>query len=99
MKINKLANVIFFFFLVFGSFGCARMVETSDELGGVQTGNRWGIIRYPKLGKDDAIKKMTDYCAPLSYKISTVDNRSQLVSHQGQLVRSSQNVTRFECVP
>ena len=61
--------------------GCsASIVTTSDEVGGVQEGPRWGIVKYPDQGpeflvnarKADARKKMAAYCASLPYRVLSV---------------------------
>ena len=61
--------------------GCsASIVTTSDEVGGVQEGPRWGIVKYPDQGpeflvnarKADARKKMAAYCASLPYRVFSV---------------------------
>ena len=61
--------------------GCsASIVTTSDAVGGVQEGPRWGIVKYPDQGpeflvnarKADARKKMAAYCASLPYRVFSV---------------------------
>lgn len=91
-------NYLIFIMSILLFNGCAVMVETSDNLGGVQTGNRWGLIKYAQATRKDAIKKMTKYCSPFSYKIASVNHRSQMVYVNGYMVPRDETVTKFECV-
>ena len=79
MRITSLALVVVVVVLS-GCSGSASIVTTSNEVGGIQEGARWGIVKYFNQGpafvvnarKADARKKMEAYCAPLPYRVLAV---------------------------
>ena len=81
--------------------GCtASMVTSSDALGGVQEGTRWGIVRILIQGSESAMEErqehsrrlMTEYCTPKRYKV--IYDKSEFVFYG----YPEYMLIRFECV-
>jgi hypothetical protein len=93
------------------SSGCsASIVVSSDTLGGVQEGPRWGIVKYLNQGADSVIEarasnareKMAQYCSPLNYKVTATSEKDSsmflLLEGSGGGGTTSYLYIRFECV-
>jgi hypothetical protein len=88
----------------------ASIVTSSDKLGGVQDGPRWGIVKYLNQGADavidaraaDARKQMQKFCAPIQYRVTATSERDSsfflLLEGTGGGGSSSYLYIRFECV-
>lgn len=88
--------------------GCttATLVTSSGDLGGVQSGPRWGIVKYLNQGADqviDARKKdarriMTEFCMPFRYKVVETGNQSSWAAFQGSGGSMDYLHIKFICV-
>lgn len=72
--------------------GCsASMITSSDSLGGVQAGPRWGIVKYLNQGDDGVIKSRQDsarklmerFCNPLNYRVVQIGQQSDFFAYLG----------------
>ena len=95
---KKMKNFLFILLIFIISTGCAQMIETSDDLGGVQNGNRWGVIKYSSATRQDAKKKMIAYCRNGQYKIISVNDSSDVIYANGTPVPRQHNTAKFECI-
>jgi hypothetical protein len=86
--------------LLAGCVMSARMVSTTDSMGGVQKGPRGGIVAYYTKGgftetrRKDAAEKMEAYCAPHLYRV--LESSEQFV--YGVSGAQTRMYVRFECV-
>ena len=91
--------------------GCsASIVASSDTLGGVQEGPKWGIVKYLNQGADaviserqkDARKIMEKFCNPNNYKVVGLNEKDKSTFFDydgtGGGGGSSYVYIKFECV-
>lgn len=87
--------------------GCGPvMVVSSDTLGGVRDGPKWGIVKYLNQGADFVIKERSDaakkimerFCNPDNYRVLTFDEKTDIVMAYNTLGTFNYLYVRFECV-
>ncbi len=88
----------------------ATMVTGSSDLGGIQDGPKWGVVRYLNQGiqsvvdarKADARRQMADYCRPTQYRVTETNEKDKwevyISEGWGGGGSMSYMYIRFECV-
>ena len=108
---KKPSLVLLLVFLMLGLSGCsADLVTSSDDLGGVQSGPKWGIVKYLNGGADFVINIrknsardiMTKTCNPMKYKVidfnSNTTTSFAVYNGSGGGGSSEYIYIKFECV-
>ena len=90
--------------LLVGGCATASLVATSGQLGGVQDGPRWGVVKYRSSGiaaersREKARGIMSRYCAPGRYRVVAVnEGLGDPVVFQGVQYPTNAVRVRFEC--
>lgn len=84
--------------IVLAVSGCAKLIETSDSLGGIQDGPKWGIVEYGPGTKEKAIEIMQEYCRPINYKILSVTHGDRSILAKTRSLNGETLRTKFECL-
>ena len=100
---KQIGMVLVFFLLV----GCTPvMVSSSDMLGGVRDGPRWGVVKYLNQGadvviqgrRDSAKKMMTKFCSPNNYIVLGLREKSDIIIFNNAGGSYNYLYIRFQCV-
>jgi len=102
----RTTNIILIFIpIFFVSCTTASMVISSGDLGGIQDGPKWGVVKYLNQGADsvinarkaDARKKMRDYCYPDNYRVVQTSTKDEWMTYQGSGGSFGYLYIKFEC--
>ncbi len=92
--------------IALGGCATATLVTSSGDLGGVQEGPRWGVVKYLNNGADAVIKErkadarriMREFCAPDNYKVVSLGENSTWATYKGSGGSFNYLHAKFECV-
>ncbi len=102
---GKRTMILIFVPIIFISCTTASMVTSSGDLGGIQDGPRWGVVKYLNQGADfvindrkaDARKKMRDFCYPDNYRVVQTSTQNEWMTYQGSGGSFGYLYIKFEC--